>query len=217
MPESAWKFLFYLGAWSYSAYLLFGTDYPFFHDPPSVFYGRGPARHSREVCSRKPALWWGCRDFSIPVLTTQAGYQGHTQTCFLPRDAWSCLWLFLLNYAVITCLQVSCCFACVLIGHLLYHNVGILVLFLHDVSDVQLEFTKLNVYFKSRGGSHHRLHALAADLGCLSFSLSWFWFRLYWFPLKVLYATCHSSLRSVPDIPFYFFFNALLLLLTLMN
>lgn len=47
MPESAWKFLFYLGAWSYSAYLLFGTDYPFFHDPPSVFYGRGPARQSR--------------------------------------------------------------------------------------------------------------------------------------------------------------------------
>lgn len=39
MPESAWKFLFYLGTWSYSAYLLFGTDYPFFHDPPSVFYG----------------------------------------------------------------------------------------------------------------------------------------------------------------------------------
>lgn len=54
-----------------------------------------------------------------------------------------------------------------------YHNVGILVLFLHDISDVQLEFTKLNVYFKSRGGSHHPLHALAADLGCLSFSLSW--------------------------------------------
>lgn len=54
-----------------------------------------------------------------------------------------------------------------------YHKVGILVLFLHDISDVQLEFTKLNVYFKSRGGSHHRLHALAADLGCLSFSLSW--------------------------------------------
>lgn len=44
-----------------------------------------------------------------------------------------------------------------------------------------------------------------------------FWFRLYWFPLKVLYATCHCSLRSVPDIPFYFFFNTLLLLLTLMN
>lgn len=44
-----------------------------------------------------------------------------------------------------------------------------------------------------------------------------FWFRLYWFPLKVLYATCVSSLQSVPDIPFYFFFNALLLVLLLMN
>lgn len=44
-----------------------------------------------------------------------------------------------------------------------------------------------------------------------------FWFRLYWFPLKVLYATCHTSLLSVPDIPFYFFFNVLLLLLTVMN
>lgn len=44
-----------------------------------------------------------------------------------------------------------------------------------------------------------------------------FWFRLYWFPLKVLYATCHTSLRSVPDIPYYFFFNVLLLLLAVMN
>lgn len=44
-----------------------------------------------------------------------------------------------------------------------------------------------------------------------------FWFRLYWFPLKVLYATCHSSLQSIPHIPFYFFFNALLFTLTLMN
>lgn len=54
-----------------------------------------------------------------------------------------------------------------------YHNVGILVLFLHDICDVQLEFTKLNVYFKSRGGAARRVHALLADLGCLSFGLSW--------------------------------------------
>lgn len=44
-----------------------------------------------------------------------------------------------------------------------------------------------------------------------------FWFRLYWFPLKVMYATCVSSLQSVPHIPFYFFFNALLFALLLMN
>ncbi|KAJ7308382.1 hypothetical protein JRQ81_008922 [Phrynocephalus forsythii] len=44
-----------------------------------------------------------------------------------------------------------------------------------------------------------------------------FWFRLYWFPLKVLYATCHTSLQTVPGIPFYFFFNALLLMLMVLN
>lgn len=50
---------------------------------------------------------------------------------------------------------------------------GLLVFFLHDVSDVQLEFTKLNIYFKARGGAYHRLHGLVANLGCLSFCFCW--------------------------------------------
>ncbi|XP_057241815.1 ceramide synthase 1 [Malurus melanocephalus] len=105
MPESAWKLLFYSVSWSYGAYLLFGTDYPFFHDPPSVFRGTGDG---------DPGMGTG-----------------------VSRDG-------------------------------------------------------------ERG-------------------VPGFWFRLYWFPLKVLYATSHCSLQAVPDIPFYFFFNALLLVLTLMN
>lgn len=44
-----------------------------------------------------------------------------------------------------------------------------------------------------------------------------FWFRLYWFPLKVLWASCVTSIQSVPNIPFYFFFNTLLFALLLMN
>uniref|UniRef100_A0A671E3S0 Ceramide synthase 1 n=1 Tax=Rhinolophus ferrumequinum TaxID=59479 RepID=A0A671E3S0_RHIFE len=197
MPESAWKFLFYLGAWSYSAYLLFGTDYPFFHDPPSVFYDWTPGMAVP-------------RDIAAAYLL-QGSFYGHSIYATLYMDSWRKDSVVMLVHHVVTLLLIVSSYA------FRYHNVGILVLFLHDISDVQLEFTKLNVYFKSRGGSHHPLHALAADLGCLSFSLSWFWFRLYWFPLKVLYATCHCSLRSVPDIPFYFFFNTLLLLLTLMN
>lgn len=54
-----------------------------------------------------------------------------------------------------------------------YHNVGILVLFLHDINDVQLEFTKLNVYFKHRGGVYHRLNDIISNIGCLTFSVSW--------------------------------------------
>lgn len=47
MPESAWKLLFYTLSWSYGIYLLFFTDYPFFYDPPSVFYGTVGTRGKR--------------------------------------------------------------------------------------------------------------------------------------------------------------------------
>ncbi|XP_060272173.1 ceramide synthase 1 isoform X2 [Ovis aries] len=150
------------------------------------------------------------RDIAVAYLL-QGSFYGHSIYATLYLDAWRKDSVVMLVHHVVTLVLIVSSYA------FRYHKVGILVLFLHDISDVQLEFTKLNVYFKSRGGAHQRLHALAADLGCLSFCLSWFWFRLYWFPLKVLYATSYCSLRSVPDIPFYFFFNVLLLLLTLMN
>ncbi|XP_037673973.1 ceramide synthase 1 [Choloepus didactylus] len=197
MPESAWKFLFSLGAWSYSAYLLLGTDYPFFHDPPSVFYDWTPGMAVP-------------RDIAAAYLL-QGSFYGHAIYATLYMDAWRRDSVVMLLHHVVTLVLLVSSYAC------RYHNVGVLVLFLHDISDVLLEFTKLNIYFKLRGGSYHRLHGLAAAMGCVSFSISWFWFRLYWFPLKALYATSHCSLRARPDIPFYFFFNALLLALAAMN
>lgn len=49
MPESAWKLVFYTMSWSYSTYLLFFTSYPFFHDPPSVFYSKTQQRGTFDV------------------------------------------------------------------------------------------------------------------------------------------------------------------------
>lgn len=43
MPESTWKLVFYTMSWSYSTYLLFFTNYTFFYNPPSVFYGKPEA------------------------------------------------------------------------------------------------------------------------------------------------------------------------------
>ncbi|XP_036353971.2 ceramide synthase 1 [Ochotona princeps] len=197
MPESAWKFLFYLASWSYNTYLLFGTEYRFFHDPPSVFHGWTPGMAVP-------------RDIAV-IYLLQSSFYGHSVYATLYMDAWRKDSLVMLLHHVVTLLLLVSSYA------FRYHNVGILVLFLHDISDVQFEFTKLNIYFKSRGGCYHRLHTVLALVGCVSFSVGWFWFRLYWFPLKVLYATAHCSLRAVPGIPFYFFFNGLLLLLTLMN
>lgn len=54
-----------------------------------------------------------------------------------------------------------------------YHNVGILVLFLHDINDIQLEFTKLNIYLKSRGGGYYLLNDVLSNMGSISFSITW--------------------------------------------
>ncbi|KAF7667809.1 hypothetical protein LDENG_00043090 [Lucifuga dentata] len=197
MPESAWKLVFYTMSWSYSTYLLFFSSYSFFHDPPSVFYNW---KSGMSVPT----------DIAIAYLI-QGSFYGHSIYATVYMDAWRKDSAVMVVHHIITLALISLSYA------FRYHNVGILVLFLHDINDIQLEFTKLNVYLKSRGGSYYLLNDVLSNMGSVSFSITWFWFRLYWFPLKVLYATCVSSLQSVPNIPFYFFFNALLLALLLMN
>lgn len=197
MPESAWKLVFYTMSWSYSTYLLFFSSYSFFHDPPSVFYN------------------WKS---GMPVPTNiaiaylmQGSFYGHSIYATFYMDTWRKDSAVMVVHHIITLALISFSYA------FRYHNVGILVLFLHDIGDIQLEFIKLNIYLKSRGGGYHRLNDILSDVVSVSFSITWFLFRLYWFPLKVLFTTCVSSLQFVPNIPFYFFFNALLFMLLLMN
>ncbi|XP_006803342.1 ceramide synthase 1 [Neolamprologus brichardi] len=197
MPESAWKLVFYTMSWSYSTYLLFFTSYSYFHDPPSVFYDW---KSGMSVPT----------DIAIAYLI-QGSFYGHSIYATIYMDAWRKDSAVMVVHHIITLALISFSYA------FRYHNIGILVLFLHDINDIQLEFTKLNVYLKSRGGGYYLLNDVLSNLGSVSFSITWFWFRLYWFPLKVMYATCVSSLQSVPHIPFYFFFNALLFALLLMN
>lgn len=54
-----------------------------------------------------------------------------------------------------------------------YHSIGLLVLFVHDPTDIILEFTKLCVAFKSRGGKYHLLPDVISVVGFLSFALAW--------------------------------------------
>lgn len=86
-----------------------------------------------------------------------------------------------LSEAVSLCLRpfllYNTLFFCLFVAHQLhpirYHNVGILVLFLHDINDIQLEFTKLNVYLKSRGGGYYLLNDVLSNMGSVSFSITW--------------------------------------------
>ncbi|NXM64930.1 CERS1 synthase, partial [Illadopsis cleaveri] len=178
MPESAWKLLFYSLSWSYGAYLLFCTDYPFFHDPPSVFYDW---QQGMEVP----------RDIAMAYLL-QGSFYGHSLYATAYMDTWR-------KDSVV----------------MLLHHVVALTLIASSYA-----FRSRDWGARSRDWDAMGTGGRAGSVPChgdTKPALSLFWFRLYWFPLKVLYATCHSSLQSVPNIPFYFFFNALLLVLTLMN
>lgn len=46
-------------------------------------------------------------------------------------------------------------------------------MFLHDINDIQLEFTKLNIYLKNRGGGYHLLNDILSNMGSVSFSITW--------------------------------------------
>ena len=54
-----------------------------------------------------------------------------------------------------------------------YYKIGVLVLFLHDINDVILEFTKLCVAFKSRGGKYHLIPDMTSFAGFLTFASLW--------------------------------------------
>ncbi|KAI7791064.1 ceramide synthase 1 [Triplophysa rosa] len=197
MPESAWKLVFYTMSWSYSTHLLFFTNYSFFQNPPSVF---NSWRSGMEVPT----------DISIAYLI-QGSFYGHSIYSTVYMDTWRKDSLVMVGHHFITLALITFSYA------FRYHNIGVLVLFLHDINDIQLEFTKVNVYFKTRGGKEHFINDVLSNIGVVSFSITWFWFRLYWFPLKVLWASCVTSIQTVPNIPFYFFFNTLLFILLLMN
>ncbi|CAH8440814.1 unnamed protein product [Dicrocoelium dendriticum] len=68
------------------------------------------------------------------------------------------------------------------------HRIGALVLFLHDLNDVFLEVAKVNVYVRARHGKPHAYNIWISNLFFALFTVSWIVMRLYWFPLKVLYA-----------------------------
>ncbi|NXI67750.1 CERS1 synthase, partial [Anseranas semipalmata] len=184
MPESAWKLLFYTLSWSYGIYLLFFTDYPFFYDPPSVFYDW---KKGMDVPT----------DIAIAYLL-QCSFYGHSIYATAYMDTWrkDSVVMLLHHVVTLTLIAFSYAFRCQEQG-------------LPDAREVVLEEAAQGLM--PSPGSCGPLNPPC------SLCPGRFWFRLYWFPLKVLYATCHSSLQSVPNIPFYFFFNALLLVLTLMN
>jgi len=54
-----------------------------------------------------------------------------------------------------------------------YTKIGILILFLHDITDILLEGTKLTVYYKTKGGWWHTICDLLSTAGFVLFGAAW--------------------------------------------
>lgn len=83
-----------------------------------------------------------------------------------------------------------------------YHRIGVLVLFILDFGDVWLEISKTFLYFKVRDGKSHLGPELGANISFTVFTMQHILFRLYWFPVKVLYSAMYVSVKLYPEGPF---------------
>ncbi len=73
-----------------------------------------------------------------------------------------------------------------------YHRVGIIVLFVHDVSDIGVDLLKLSNYLKLEGPSNFFIVEIAYTL-CITL---WGYFRLYLFPVEII---MKSTIFAVVD------------------
>jgi len=199
VPESVWKLFFYSIAWFWSCYVvLISGRYNYFHDPMSTW----------DDFNENMEIPW---DITIGYLIQSAFYL-HSIYGTIYMDVWRKDSIVMLMHHFLTLTLIGFSYAA------RRHAIGALVLLLHDISDVALEFTKLNFYMKYRGGRYRASHDALSNFGFAVFALSWFVFRLYWFPLKVLYAALYGAAHLLPvSIPFIPIFNVMLWILLGMN
>lgn len=198
LPESAWKLLYYGCVWLLTVYIVvLQGKYRFFQQPFSVWDGWSP-----EVVV--PAdIWW--------IYAVQFSYYVHGMYAVLYQDLWRKDSAVMLGHHGLTLvlLGMSYTFRC--------HNIGVLVLVLHDLSDVLLEFSKLNVYLKVRGGRRHAVHDHMATIAFACFAITWFLMRLHYYPRKVMYAASTGLFVKQVFPAHYLLFLGLLSVLLVMN
>ncbi|XP_022653858.1 ceramide synthase 1-like isoform X2 [Varroa destructor] len=198
LPESVWKLIYYGAVWSYAFRVVVSSgQYRFFQNPSSVWQGYST---SGGIPSD---IYW--------LYAAQGSFYVHGLYALFFQDAWRKDSAVMAVHHVVTVLLIWMSFVC------RCHNIGSLVMLFHDFCDVELEFAKINVYLKIRSGKSHKLNDLLAAVSFLSMTITWFISRLYYFPLKVLYA-CSTVLLDRGFYPEYtILIVSMLLLLTIMN
>lgn len=176
-PECVWKFIYYLVTWSFSLHVhIFSGRYKTFWDPLSVW--------ESWASGNPPTVYW---DIHF-IYLIQASFYIHSIYATLYMDIWR-------KDSTLMCIHHFIALALIGLsygsGHVLE---GAFVVFLHDNTDMMLELTKLCVYLKKReNGDFYQSLNILGGVSFVSFAIMWFVFRLYWYPLKLLYMTLYGG------------------------
>lgn len=176
MPESAWRFTFYLTSWSCVAYVLLWNHADILRDPPKSFIG----------WSADMEVPWDIRMCYL----IQGSYYLHGLVTVLILDVWRSDSMVLCMHHVLTIVLITLSYAC------RYHFIGLMVVFYHDFNDIFLEFSKCHIYLKDRGNKKYMIHEYFANAGFAVFTVSWCIMRMYLYPLKVLYNVLPSTAKT---------------------
>uniref|UniRef100_A0A0N4Z745 TLC domain-containing protein n=1 Tax=Parastrongyloides trichosuri TaxID=131310 RepID=A0A0N4Z745_PARTI len=202
LPESIWKFFYYTTSFGFSCYVtLFCGKYNYFYNPISIWEGW------QDMGGQ--VVYWDV----YFIYFTQSSFYVHSIYATLYMDIWrkDSLLMIVHHFVALTlmCLSYGS-------GHLLE---GAFVLFLHDNTDLLLEITKICVYLKKReNGDYYPILNFIGNFAFVAFAILWFIFRLYWYPLKLLYTTVYAGVYLGPqDSPFFPILGTMLVVVLFMN
>lgn len=182
--ECSWQLTYYTFIFFFGLYVMW--DKPWLWDIMNCWYNF--PEHSLDT-----DVWWY-------YMLSLAFYWSMTFTHFFEIRR-SDFWEMLLHH-LITILLIIFSWTCNLT------RVGTLVLIVHDVADIPLQFTKLCMYSAPK-------HIVDAVFGV--FALIWIISRIGIFPLWILRSTFFDAPSIIPMYPVYYIFNGLLVALVCLH
>ncbi|KAI6656596.1 Ceramide synthase 1-like [Oopsacas minuta] len=197
-PESLFRLISYIFLWSCTSYVVLFSNYPILDGPDTMW-----SDFSGVSTIIAPDIFF--------VYVLQCGYYVHCAYANIALDVHRTDFWALMLHHVVTLSLISFSYAS------RYHNVGIIVIFLHDICDIFLEIAKCSRYLQVLGGKSYFISDIVSAIAFVLFSSSWVWLRLYWFQTKVLMGTAVASMVLDMDGEFYLVFNVLLLVLYGLN
>ncbi|CAK8671331.1 unnamed protein product [Clavelina lepadiformis] len=183
--ETVWRFMFYVTVFIYGLYTTFQTDCP--TNTRSCWEGYPDRQHL------KPLNYWYYQ-------TELAFYTSCTISQFFDikrKDFWI---MFAHHIATIFLIMFSYSINML--------NVGMLIMLLHDFSDVFLETSKIAKYTKQE---------TFATIGLISFATSFVLARIVYFPFWILYSIWFDAFDVVGPFPSWYIFCVWLAILQFLH